>query len=205
MNHERLIRKFDKQAKIYEARRKRRSEGMWREKLIRTARGDVLEVGVGAGANFPFYSREVQVTAVDFSPAMLEKAREAASDSGIRAEFKLRDTESLSFPDDSFDTVVSTLTLCGYENPLAVLRSMRKWCRPEGRILLMEHGIGSNRLIGLLQSAMNPLFRQVVGCHLNRDMMGFIRESGIRVNRAEHYLGNAVHLVWANPNKTKSS
>jgi ubiquinone/menaquinone biosynthesis C-methylase UbiE len=54
MKNEKLIRKFDKQAKVYELRRKKRSEKKWREKLIICAKGRVLEVGVGAGANFLF-------------------------------------------------------------------------------------------------------------------------------------------------------
>lgn len=201
MTHDKLIRKFDKQAAWYEARRKRYSERMWREKLIRSARGNALEVGVGAGANFPFYAKDVHVTAVDFSPNMLNKAREAAAEHGIRAECMLHDVESLAFPDDSFDTIVSTLTLCGYRNPAAVLHTFRRWCRPQGRILLMEHGISSNRFVSYLQSAVNPLFRQVVGCHLNRDMIGLIRAAGIQIVKVEDVMWNAVHLVWANPNK----
>lgn len=121
MNTEKLIRKFDKQAKIYEMRRRKQSEKKWREKLIRCAKGRVLEVGVGAGANFHFYPKDVEVTAVDFSKEMLSRAKEAAAESGIQAEFTLSDVESLSFPDDSFDTIVSTLTFCGYEDPHRVL------------------------------------------------------------------------------------
>ncbi|WP_233531188.1 class I SAM-dependent methyltransferase [Paenibacillus alkalitolerans] len=116
MNNEKLIQKFDKQAKVYEMRRRKQSEKKWREKLIRSARGTVLEVGVGAGANFQFYSQDVEVTAVDFSKEMLSKAEEAVVESGVRAKFIHSDIESLSFPDDAFDTVVSTLTLCGYQD-----------------------------------------------------------------------------------------
>lgn len=105
----------------------------------------------------------------------------------------------LSLPDESFDTIVSTLTLCGYDNPLEVLHKFRRWCRPDGRILMMEHGISSIRFIGYLQNAVNPLFRRVVGCHLNRDMIGLIQASGLRIERMEHYVWNAVHLIWAKP------
>jgi ubiquinone/menaquinone biosynthesis C-methylase UbiE len=148
MDKERLIRKFNKQAKIYERRRKKKSEKEWREKLIQCARGNILEVGVGAGANFNFYSKDVHVTAVDFSEEMLDRARQAAFESHIQTDFKRLDIETLSFPDNSFDTIVSTLTLCGYDDPTLVLKKFNSWCKSDGQILLMEHGVSSNQLIG---------------------------------------------------------
>ncbi len=204
MNTEKLIRKFDKQAKMYEMRRRKKSEKKWREKLIRCAKGKVLEVGVGAGANFQFYPNDVEVTAVDFSTEMLIRAKEAAAESGVRSEFILSDMESISFPDNSFDTVVSTLTLCGYADPLAVLRALNKWCRYDGQILLMEHGISSNRFVGYVQTVIDPVHLKVAGCHLKRDMIQILQKSGIQLIKMEHYWLDTVHLVWAKPNKKVS-
>jgi ubiquinone/menaquinone biosynthesis C-methylase UbiE len=132
---------------------------------------------------------------------MLNRAKEAAADVGIQAEFVLSNIESLSFPDDSFDTIVSTLTLCGYEDPLAVLKKFNKWCKCDGQILLMEHGISSNRFVGYLQTAIDPVFIKVVGCHLNRNMTQILQKSSIQINKMEHYMLGAVHLIWATPNK----
>ena len=73
MNKNSLIRKFNKQAAVYERNTRQRKLGEWRQQLLQDIEGDVLEVAVGAGANFPFYDRnKVNVTAVDFSPEMLE-------------------------------------------------------------------------------------------------------------------------------------
>jgi ubiquinone/menaquinone biosynthesis C-methylase UbiE len=201
LNHSKLIRKFDKQAAMYEARRKRGSEQEWRRKLLAFARGRVLEVGVGAGANFPYYPEGVHVTAADFSAAMLEKARDGAAESSIQAEFVLSDIETLSFPDDSFDTIVSTLTLCGYNDPLRVLRHCNRWCKKEGRILLMEHGKSSNPFVGNVQTAANPLFKRMVGCNLNRDITGLVRSAGLQIERIEAHMLQMVHLIWAKPVK----
>jgi ubiquinone/menaquinone biosynthesis C-methylase UbiE len=200
LSNEKLIRKFDKQARMYEARRKKLTERVWREKLISCAKGRVLEVAVGAGANFHYYPKGIELTAVDFSPEMLNKARTAAADYGMHAEFQLSDVESLSFPDNSFDTIVSTLSFCGYEDPGKVLDAFQKWCKPDGQILLMEHGISSNRLIGGMQTLVDPLFKKVVGCHFNRDIIQIL-QSKLQINRIEHYMFSAVHLVWATPNK----
>lgn len=200
MNKDKLIQKFDKQAGIYEVRRKKRTERVWREKLINCSKGRVLEVAVGAGANFHYYPKEIELTAVDFSSEMINKAKIAAFDYGIQAEFILSDVESLSFPDNSFDTIVSTLSFCGYEDPMAVLELFNKWCKPEGQILLMEHGISSNRLLGGFQNWMDPLFKKVVGCHLDRDIVKIL-QAKLSIRKMEHHMIGAVHLVWAEPRK----
>jgi len=201
MENERLIRKFDKQAKIYETRRRsgKGREMAWRQRLIRSAKGKVLEVGIGAGANFPFYRDDVEVTGVDFSGEMLSRARVAAVECGVRAEFMQSDIETLTFPDGTFDTVVTTLTMCGYKDPLAVLGKFNRWCKANGQILLMEHGASSNRMIGALQKAIDPLFHRMVGCHLNRDMSRIFQESGMEVIRTERHMLGAVYLVWGKP------
>jgi ubiquinone/menaquinone biosynthesis C-methylase UbiE len=201
MNKEKLIRKFDNQSRLYEMRRKKRSERKWREKLIGNARGEVLEVAVGAGANFHYYPEDVHVTAVDFSNAMLSKAKESAVDNGVRAHFMQSDIESISFPENSFDTIVSTLSFCGYDNPAGVLKSFSRWCKPGGQILLMEHGLSSNRFIGSTQKLIEPIFLRMVGCHMDRDMIRIFQQSPIHIHHMEHYMFNTVHLVWASPNK----
>src|SRR5699024_4845576 len=113
-----LAKKFDKQAPIYNRQRKNKSLGQWRAKLLKDADGKVLELAVGAGANFPYYSSDVEVTAVDISPNMINFARHAAQTEQIQAEFILNDLETLDFPENSFDTIVSTLSFCGYEDPV---------------------------------------------------------------------------------------
>lgn len=199
MDDEKMVRKFDKQARLYEIRRKKQTEKMWRQRLIRCARGEVLEVGVGAGANFPFYPKEVAVTAVDFSKEMLSRAKEAAVECGVKAQFVLSDIESLAFPDHSFDTLVSTLTVCSYKDPIAVLNKFNRWVRPEGQILLMEHGISSNRFVGSIQKVLDPLFLKAVGCHQNRNLVQLFQQSGLRMIKVERHLLDMVYLVWAKP------
>ena len=168
MNQDKLIRIFDKQANGYEKRRKNQSQAKWREKLLSSAKGKVLEVAVGAGANFQFYPRGVEVTAVDFSGEMLKKAKSAAIEEDV--------------------------------NPTIILNLMNKWCKPDGQILLLEHGKSSNALIGYLQTMLNPLNRKVIGCEIDRDILRIIESSSVQIDRIEHYLMNMVHVVWAKPN-----
>jgi ubiquinone/menaquinone biosynthesis C-methylase UbiE len=80
-----------------------------RAQMWKTVRGPrVLEVGVGTGINLPFYPRDVQITAIDLSPRMLERARMRAKQLGVDVDLREADAQALPFPDTSFDTVVAT-------------------------------------------------------------------------------------------------
>lgn len=201
MKIEKQIRKFDKQARMYDEKRMKLELGQYRKKLLSTASGQVLELGVGAGGNLPFYNHEVQLTAVDFSHSMIEKAKVANEQHyGLKAQFIVGDVDHLTLPDQSFDTIVSTLSLCAYQNPKDVLLKLNRWCKPSGQILLMEHGISkSNKLIAWIQNAINPLAYRFIGCHQNRDIMDLIESSPLIVERAEHRMAGIMHLVWCRP------
>lgn len=205
MEKQKLIRIFDKQADQYEKQREDPKQQRWRKHLLSQAKGEVLELAVGAGANFPFYPRDVKITATDFSEAMLAKAKEAAHNKGLDAHFRCADIEEMNFPEQSFDTIVSTLSLCSYRHPLKVLNDINRWCKPDGQILLMEHGISSNFTVAALQKGLNPLLYRVYGCHHTRDIAGLIRESGIVIEQVENYWLNMVHLIWAKPTHTTTT
>ncbi|WP_319004478.1 class I SAM-dependent methyltransferase [Halobacillus litoralis] len=80
----------------------------WRKNLIQEAFGQTLEVGVGTGANLKYYNSNVNVTGIDFSLKMLQKAKKKAEI--LPSHYKLleMDAQNLEFNDDTFDTVVST-------------------------------------------------------------------------------------------------
>jgi ubiquinone/menaquinone biosynthesis C-methylase UbiE len=198
VNKESLIRKFNKQAAIYERNTRQRRLGEWRQRLLQDVEGNVLEVAVGAGANFPFYQRDkVNVTAVDFSPEMLSRARRMASELGIRANFLERDIETLELPERSYDCVVSTLSLCGYEDPVQALNKINRWAKPGGRVYLLEHGMSTNRFLGAMQHLINPAGRRISGCHYNRDMIHIANASELNIVKTERYWNGIVHLIWA--------
>jgi len=191
---------FDRQAQMYDRRRSKRDLGDLRERLLSGARGRVLELGVGAGANFPYYRSDVELTAVDFSPAMIEKAT-AANDRryGLNAFFIAGDVEELAFPEHFYDTVVSTLSLCAYRNPAKVLSHANRWCKPEGRVLLLEHGLSSSKAIAFFQKTLDPAAYRFLGCHHNRDIFGLVQASPLRIEKAERHMAGMVHVLWCRP------
>src|SRR5699024_501709 len=76
----------------------------------------------------------------------------------------------MEFPERTFDTIVSTLSFCAYEHPISLFNQLGRWVKPDGKILLLEHGISSNLLLKQIQKGLDPVNHRIVGCHLNRDM-----------------------------------
>lgn len=199
MDDGKISKKFDRQANLYERQRERQALSTWRRKLIRHAHGNVLELAVGAGANFSYYKRDVHVTAVDISPKMIEKAKEGASLAQVPATFIVSNMETAQFPDKEFDTIVSTLSFCGYEDPLRMLKQITRWCKPGGTVLLLEHGISSNRLIAPIQKVIDPLAKRMIGCHQNRRIIELLDQSALQVVHHETHVQGMFHIIRAIP------
>ncbi|MFD2043432.1 class I SAM-dependent methyltransferase [Ornithinibacillus salinisoli] len=202
MKKEKKIKKYNKQVKMYERNRDNRVLDAWRNKLIQSANGKVLEVGVGVGANFRYYNKEsVFLTCVDFSSEMIKSATQAAEYFKIDADFIQEDIETLSMEPNSFDCIVSTLSLCSYSDPVAALNKFNEWCRNDGTILLMEHGLSSNSLLSFTQKLIDPLYLKISGCHCNRDIQKIIEESKLQIHFSESYRSDILSLIWAKPCK----
>jgi ubiquinone/menaquinone biosynthesis C-methylase UbiE len=103
------------------------------------AEGEVLEIAAGTGRNLRHYPPGVRLTAIELSPAMLELARREATALGREADLRVGDAQALEFPDESFDTVVRTLSLCTIPDDRAAVGEVRRVLRPGGRFLLLAH------------------------------------------------------------------
>ena len=103
------------------------------------AKGTCLEVGAGTGRNLRYYPKDTRAVLTDQSAQMLEQAR-AKIKNNKRFAVLQGDSAHLDLPDQAFDTVIDTFGLCSYDDPVAVLREMIRLCKPNGKILLLEHG-----------------------------------------------------------------
>lgn len=103
-----------------------------REWICSQADVNVLEIAIGTGRNLPFYPPGVQLTGVDFSPAMLKIARRRATDLGIHVDLLVGDAQALDFKDASFDTVVITLALCSIPDERKAVAEAWRVLRPGG-------------------------------------------------------------------------
>ncbi|CAM4273151.1 class I SAM-dependent methyltransferase [Lacicoccus alkaliphilus] len=201
MDTEKHIKKFDKQVGIYERMRNNDRFHKHRSALFGGAYGEVLEVAVGTGLNFPHYKGVDHLTAVDFSKKMLESAEKEAVNHPFPVQFINEDVEALTFADNSFDTIVSSLSFCSYEHPGEVLNRFNRWCRPGGRILLLEHGLGRSKVLQVIQKAVDPLTMRTIGCHQKRDISKIVGDSDLEIMNLERRVFGAVYLVEAAPQR----
>ncbi|MDM7955913.1 MAG: class I SAM-dependent methyltransferase [Blastomonas sp.] len=156
-----------------------------RGRIVPRAHGDVLELGCGGGINLDHYDR-ARVTAlsgVDPSPQLLDTARAKARARGFEADFRPGMAESLPFADASFDTVLTTFTLCSVQDPKAVLSEMRRVLRPGGTILFLEHGAAPDSGPARWQQRIEPMWKKIAGgCHLTRPVSDSFRARGFHLS-----------------------
>src|SRR6185503_20793383 len=140
----------------------------------------VLEVGVGTGINADLYPRDCAVTGIDLSAPMLEKARERVARKGIRNVRLLEmDAADLKFADDSFDIVYAPYVISVVPDPVAVVREMRRVCRPGGRLVILNHFRGTNRLGAWLDRVISPLTVHI-GFKSDLDLPAFLAQAELK-------------------------
>src|SRR6476646_177258 len=158
-----------------------------REGLLAGATGRVLEIGAGTGANLGLYAGGLEgLVMTEPEAAMLKRLQQKAHAQSPDAEIVQAPAEALPFEDDSFDTVVSTLVLCGVDDQSQALREARRVLRPGGRLLFIEHVRADDPALARFQDRMNWLNRLVVGCDCNRQTLRAIEAEQFEVSRVEH-------------------
>lgn len=153
-----------------------------RAETLRTARGRVLEIGFGTGLNLPHYPPQVvSIVAVEPNAGMLERARPRIAAAAVPVDAIAGEAEAIALPDASFDTAVSVLTLCTVGDPARALAELRRLLRPEGRLLLLEHGLAPDPGVARWQHRLNRLERVLAcGCNLDRPVADLVQGSGFR-------------------------
>jgi ubiquinone/menaquinone biosynthesis C-methylase UbiE len=170
-----------------------------RRQLLEKASGKILDVACGTGENFVFLPKESEVTAIDLSPGMLTRAEQRARALGRHISTRVMDAAALEFPDNSFDTVVSALSTCTFSDPMAVLQEMRRVCKPDGRILLLEHGRSMVGWIGRYQDRRAHHYFQKAGCRSNQEPQENVRAAGLTILSARRSFFGIFHAMEVSP------
>lgn len=198
-----IRRRYDRIACFYDVMERGTGGRMprWRKGLWEGVRGEILEVGVGTGKNMPYYPPRARVTAIDFSPRMLERARRRALSLGVQVDLRLMDAQQLEFPDNRFDTVVATCVFCSVPDAVRGLREIHRVLGPDGQLLLLEHMRSGLPLLGSVMDILNPLAVGLTGANINRRTLDNVRAAGFRIVSVQDLLLDIFRRIVAAPNK----
>lgn len=154
----------------------------YRERIVRLAEGRVLEIGIGSGMNLPFYTDAAsEILGLEPHPKLLE----IASQNPNRDRTTLIEGSAESIPVDraSIDTIVTTWTLCSIPDVAKALSEMRRVLKPDGQLLLVEHGLAPEENVRKWQHRLTPLWKRLAGgCHLDRPIAELVESAGFRMN-----------------------
>lgn len=143
------------------------------------AGASILEVGVGTGINASLYPKDCQVTGIDFSASMLEKAYERIDREGIRnMRLFQMDAADLEFADDTFDIVYAPYLISVVPDPVKVAQEMRRVCRPSGHIIFLNHFRSPNPILSRAERLISPLTIHI-GFKADLDLPAFLAQAGL--------------------------
>lgn len=154
-----------------------------RAELLKNVRGTVLELGAGAGYNFPFYTDVEKVYALEPSAGLIELAKEEAAKVSFPVEFLQGHSESISLLDDSIQTVVSTWTLCSVDDIQQTLKEVARVLAPGGTFVFVEHGASPNHFRRVIQSIHTIFSKRFMGnCHYDRHIGRALHKAGFHID-----------------------
>jgi ubiquinone/menaquinone biosynthesis C-methylase UbiE len=156
----------------------------YRRRVLSQASGRVLEIGIGSGLNLPFYgSQASSVYGIDPSDSLLRRALGQRAAQAVLVEAS---AEVIPFDTSTFDTVVTTWTLCTIPQVIVALCEMRRVLRPDGHLLFVEHGLAPDHTVARWQHGLTPCWKCLGGgCHLDRKIDDLIAAAGFRIERLE--------------------
>ncbi len=160
-----------------------------RKGVLADAGGAILEIGFGSGLNLAHYPEHVRkVTAADPNPGMNRRAIGRIAASRIEVDQRAIGGESLPFGDESFDSVVSTWTMCSIPEVDRALAEVHRVLRPGGRLVFLEHGLADDPGVRKWQRRLNPIERVVAdGCRLDLDVEAVVRGQPFRRVEVERF------------------
>jgi ubiquinone/menaquinone biosynthesis C-methylase UbiE len=171
-----------------------------RRQLLREARGTVLEIGVGSGANFPHYdaARVDKIYALEPNPGMVQLAERCLRRTALTVEFLGVPGERIPLADACVDTVVSTFTLCTIPGVVDALRDVHRVMKPAGRLIFLEISISPDPRVRRWQRRWEPLHHALFdGLFLTRDIPSLLKVTGFSIESVDNGYMARFPKSWA--------
>jgi ubiquinone/menaquinone biosynthesis C-methylase UbiE len=165
----------------------------YRREILADATGSVLEIGFGTGLNLAYYpnDRVQKITTIDVNPGMNRLAQTRIATSPISVDYQVLNGEKLPMADATFDTVVSTWTLCSIKDVESAISEIYRVLKPGGKFLFIEHGLSIEPKIQTWQHRLTPIQKIIAdGCHLDREIKSLIADRFANLAIKEFYTPN---------------
>jgi len=169
-----------------------------RTEAISFAKKKTLEVGVGTGKNLPYYKSEIDLTAIDFSSGMLRIVQHKYRNTILKKlTFKEMDVQSLSFDDNTFDTIISTFVFCTVPDPISGLKELRRVLKPSGKAIFLEHMKSNSKFINIPLFFMDLFTRIILGTSMLRKTQENIESAGFTIESVDNKAFDIVRIIIA--------
>lgn len=145
----------------------------------------LLEVGIGTGLSLRYLPRDVEITGIDLSQKMLGHAEKRVRSLRLDNVHLLKmDATKLEFADRSFDRVLAAYFISTVPDPVAVIREMKRVCRPGGVLLFLNHFHSEKPIVRAVETVISPLcFR--LGFRTDLDLQKLARDADLKVESVE--------------------
>ena len=173
-----------------------------RKKVVPLAEGKVLEIGIGSGLNLPFYDKAKidEIWGLDPSEELSEMAKQVADEESMEVKFISSGAEDIPLPDNYFDCVLVTYTMCTIPEVQRANQEIRRVLKEDGKMIFCEHGEAPDQNIRKWQNRINPFWGKLAGgCNINRKIPSLIQDSGFDIIELEEmYLPNTPKIAGYN-------
>lgn len=196
-----IKRRYERIAKYYdlmESLMESTGGKMWRKMLWSEVSGNtILEAGIGTGSNILYYPEGKNIYGIDFSPKMVEIAKDKAKKYGKDVDIRVMDIENLEFNDNTFDAIVTSCVFCSVPDPIKGLKELKRVLKNDGKLFMLEHVRSKKLILGTLMDILNPLTVNTWGANINRDTVKNLKISGFKILKEENLALDIMKLIIA--------
>ena len=168
-----------------------------RQRVCEGLEGEVVEIGFGSGLNVPYYPEAVtRVAAVEPADLGWKLAQKRLRSARVPVDRSGLDGQSLPFPDDSFDTALSTWTMCTIPDVGRALAEVRRVLKPGGTLRFVEHGLAPDEGVQRWQHRLEPVHKRLFGgCHLTRRVPDMLTAAGFEIVELDQFYEDSAPKV----------
>jgi ubiquinone/menaquinone biosynthesis C-methylase UbiE len=174
-----------------------------RRLLFQHLSGRLLDAGIGTGRNIPFYPPGSHVIGIDFSPAMLARAKRKAARSAASIEFREMNVVALDLPDSAFDAAAASFLFCVLPDALQApaLRELGRVVKPGGMIRLLNYVRPRSIVGGAIARLWQPCVARAFGTSFDRRTENAIPEAGLVLLESRYVVHDLIKLIVARVDK----